>query len=58
MLDAFIIEKIKREQEERSQRIPLHIEDRRPPEPPAPRYRDDERDRDRSGDRGVVIIDF
>lgn len=58
MLDAFIIEKIKREQEERTQRVPLQIEDhRRPPERPPPQWRDDDRD-DGNADRGVVIIDF
>lgn len=56
MLDAYIIEKIKREQErQESERIPLQIE-------PVPHHRDrnDSRrdDRDRRPDRGVVIIDF
>ena len=57
MLDAFIIERIKREQSERekTRRTPLHI--------PQPRYPDQPRsERERReperGERGVVIIDF
>ena len=55
MLDAYIIEKIKREQErERVERQPARIERPQPPERhrPAPRKDDGERD------RGVVIIEF
>ncbi len=57
MLDAYIIEKIKREQErQESERIPLHIE-------PVPHRRGDRDDRgrderERRPERGVVIIDF
>jgi hypothetical protein len=57
VLDAFIIERIKREQAERQKdrRTPLRI--------PAPRYpersdRDPRRDPPEERDRGVVIIDF
>jgi len=56
VLDAYIIEKIKREQErQESERIPLHIEPGRPR-----RDRDDRarNERDRRPDRGVVIVDF
>lgn len=56
MLDAYIIEKIKRDQERKeSERIPLQIE-----QVPHHRDRNDSRrdDRDRLPDRGVVIIDF
>ncbi len=58
MLDAYIIEKIKREQErDDSQRLPLHID--RPHSPdrrPRPSWHDDEDDEPR--ERGIVIIDF
>ncbi len=63
VLDAYIIEKIKRDQDRREyDRIPLHIEP-----VPGQRRRDehgrDERgrqdgDRERPSERGVVIIDF
>ena len=56
VLDAYIIEKIKRDQERKeSERIPLQIE-----QVPHHRDRNDSRrdDRDRLPDRGVVIIDF
>ena len=56
MLDAYIIEKIKREQErQESERIPLHIEPT-----PRPRHPEDRRyeEPERRSDRGVVIIDF
>ena len=55
MLDAYIIDRIRREQEEneRRQQIPLHIE-RQPPEPPPT-----EQDRDdRTDPRGSVVVDF
>ncbi len=55
MLDAYIIDRIRREQEEsqRRQQVPLHIE-RPPPEPVQP---DEDRD-DRHDPRGSVVIDF
>lgn len=57
MLDAYIIERIRREQEQSRQRdvqVPLHIEPPRPP-PPAlpPREQKEEVD-----ERGSVVIDF
>ena len=55
MLDAYIIDRIRREQEEspRRQQIPLHIE-RPPPEPVPP---EDHRD-DTTDPRGSVVIDY
>ncbi len=56
MLDAYVIEEIKRRERERSAddrpvvELPL-------PGPPAP-GREQERDKDDRGDRGVVIIDY
>lgn len=56
MLDAFIIEKIRREEEQRRyERLPLRIERPSPPRRPSP---DDKRDDDEQRDRGVVIIEF
>jgi hypothetical protein len=59
MLDAYIIDRIRREREAReSFQLPLHIEIP-PPEPP--RYRPPEDEREEEGDdgqRGVVIVDF
>ena len=55
MLDAYVIEEIKRRDRERSRddrpavELPL-------PAPPAPSR--DDRDEDDRGDRGVVIIDY
>ena len=55
MLDAYIIEKIKREQErDRVERQPARIERPQPPQRPRPSPQKD----DRQGDRGVVIIEF
>ena len=59
MLDAYIIERIKREEEKRdSERVPLQKE----PEPPSRRHSPDrERWEDRhrqQPERGVVIIDM
>jgi hypothetical protein len=54
MLDAFIIEEIKRRERERG------VEERPAvdlPVPPPPAHSDEERPRDRP-DRGVVIIDY
>ena len=57
MLDAYIIEKIKREQErDDSQRLPLRIDQPRPPERPSPSWHDDDDDEQR--DRGIIIIDL
>ncbi len=57
MLDAFIIERIKREQAERekTRRTPLRI-----PQPRYPDQRDSNRSRrdENEPERGVVIIDF
>jgi len=57
VLDAFIIEKIQREQERQdSERQPLEIEKPRPPERPRPRRGESV---DEPGqERGIVIIDF
>ena len=59
MLDAYIIDRIRKEREEqerRQSRVPLHIE------PPPGGGPDDERDRSDGagdqGDRGSVVIDF
>jgi hypothetical protein len=58
VLDAYIIEKIKREQERSdSERLPLRIE---PPDSPRDRQRPswgDDEDDDRA-ERGVLIIDL
>ncbi len=57
MLDAFIIEEIKR-------RHPEHHRDERPsvelpiPQPRAPNRQNDDRDPPSGGDRGVIIIDY
>ncbi|MEZ4321059.1 MAG: hypothetical protein R3F61_26505 [Myxococcota bacterium] len=57
MLDAYIIDRIRREREKESRDgalVPLHIEVPRPPpsaEPPP-------EDRDEKQERGSVIIDF
>jgi hypothetical protein len=57
MLDAYIIDRIRREQErsqQRDSRLPLHIDNgQRPPEPPR---RD--REPEPPSDRGSVVIDF
>ena len=59
MLDAYIIERIKREEEKRdSDRVPLQKE----PEPPARRHSPDtdgwEERRRQQPERGVVVIDM
>ena len=55
MLDAYIIEKIKREQErEKLQRQPARIERPQPPSQPRPGRHDEEAE----PERGVVIIEF
>jgi hypothetical protein len=58
MLDAFIIDRIRRERQQREpSRLPLMVEI-----PDMPRPRDDRRERrpetEEEGERGVVIIDF
>ncbi len=54
MLDAYIIERLKREREERRRDEFRRIE---APLPPQPRREQAER-REEDGDRGVVIIDY
>ncbi len=55
MLDAFIIEEIKRREEERENRRPrLEL----PIPEPAPHRQNDRRDEDETPQRGVVIIDY
>ncbi len=63
MLDAYIIDRIRRERENaRSrdlERIPLHIEDRPMPQDPAlPPVGDDAAERDPNEERGTAVIDF
>ena len=58
MLDAYIIDRIRREREqsERTRQVPLHIE---PPLEPLPRPEDNAHDRDdRGSERGSVVIDY
>jgi len=56
MLDAYIIDRIRREREEqdrRQSRVPLHIE------PPPPPRRDEAPDHgEHDSDRGSTVIDF
>ncbi len=54
MLDAYVIEEIKRRERERGKDDRPAVE--LPVPPPAPPLRD--RDDDRKDDRGVVIIDY
>ena len=56
MLDAYVIEEIKRRERERSHddRPAVELPLPAPPPPDAPRNRDE----DDRGDRGVVIIDY
>jgi len=61
MLDAYIIDRIRREREEqdrRQSRVPLHIEP--PPQQPVsgPATDDDRPERNDSDERGSVVIDF
>lgn len=54
MLDAYIIDRIRREEDQRRQkdaRVPLYIDER----PPPPRSRDDEK---KDPERGSIIIDY
>ena len=56
MLDAFIIEEIKRREQEREQhrpRVDLPL-----PEPSRPHRQNDKRDEDEGPQRGVIIIDY
>ncbi len=60
MLDAFIIDRIRRQQEEaarRQERVPLQIEVPRPPRGPdlAPPRAAEPR---REDDRGITVVDF
>jgi hypothetical protein len=56
MLDAYVIEEIKRRERhrERDDRPVVQI----PVPPPGPPGRPDEKDDDESRDRGVIIIDY
>lgn len=57
MLDAFIIDRIRRERGSRdSLQTPLHIEI--PQRPPLPDEQRSDREEDEKVERGVVIIDF
>ena len=59
MLDAYIIDRIRREREQAEQRdarLPLPLEDRPLPEPPTPPAH--ERDDAPKEERGSVVIDF
>jgi hypothetical protein len=57
MLDAYVIEEIKRRERERGRDDRPAVE--LPLPPPAPPSRDHDDDRgDRNDDRGVVIIDY
>jgi hypothetical protein len=58
MLDAYIIEKIKREQEGKDSLRRPRIEIPRPTREPSPPRWDDDNDRDPARERGVVIIEF
>ena len=57
MLDAYVIEEIKRREHERSRDDRPAVELPLPPPAPPTRDRDDDRG-DRKDDRGVVIIDY
>lgn len=58
MLDAYIIEKIKREQEGKDSMRQPRIDVPRPTHEPARRGRNDDTDQGPKSDRGVVIIEF
>jgi len=58
MLDAYIIEKIKREQEGKDSMHRPRIEIPQPPRERTPSRWDDDSDRTPEVDRGVVIIEF
>lgn len=59
MLDAFIIDKIRRERESREHtRVPLQIEVPRPQGRAPEEYDRRDREEDSERERGVVIIDF
>jgi len=58
MLDAYIIEKIKRDQEGKDSFQRPRAEIPRPPREPARPHWDDDRDKEPTSDRGVVIIEF
>ena len=56
MLDAFIIEKIRKERDQRDSRVPLRIHVPRPQDDPEWRHEQRQKHDDREG--GVVIIDY
>jgi len=56
MLDAFIIEKIRKEREHRDSAVPLRIHVPRPQDDPKWRHEQRQKHDDREG--GVVIIDY
>ncbi len=58
MLDAYIIERIRNQQEDRREGDFQPLRDECPPEPLPHVERDQGEDRDRGGDRGSVVIDF
>ena len=58
MLDAYIIEKIKREQEGKDSMRQPRIEIPRPSREPVRRGWDDDTDQGPKSERGVVIIEF
>ncbi|MCO4771333.1 MAG: hypothetical protein KDA24_14965 [Deltaproteobacteria bacterium] len=58
MLDAYIIEKIKREQEGQDSVERRRVEIPRPTREPSRPHWDEDRERDPKSDRGVVIIEF
>ena len=58
MLDAYIIEKIKREQEGKDSLQRPRMEIPRPKREPVPPRWDDDSERDPQDKRGVVIIEF
>lgn len=55
MLDAYIIERIRRERKDReSGRVPLRIEDVEPTRPP----QSQQQQRKEDDERGIAIVDF
>ena len=56
MLDAYVIEEIKRREREKGRDDRPVVE--LPVPPPGPSRPPDRQDRDEGGDRGVVIIDY
>lgn len=58
MLDAFIIEKIRKEQEQRETGVPLRIHVPRPEDDPQWREHEQRQRDERQPDRGRVNIDY